>query len=451
MRRMRILSACLSARHALLALCALLAGCESIYGGSQRPNPASCLSDKDCGGTPCDPVLHACVKNRADCSAGAQFCLSAEQPICQEGVCVECTADDPCAARDRLGYDPGKHLLYCAGAAGCRECTKEAHCQTSHPGYYCDPQFTCQPCTQHEQCKSGICRLDPSLLEDPDNRAALGTCVDEAEVAVIDSGFTLPMPPKIFFRIDCPSCLQSAQFAGPRVILVGSQKVSDPASDRRLLRKVTFASGSKVTLSRVRIEAAIPYQDATLGISCEGGSTLYLRDASISSPPGKSYGIRADGCSLLDLDRVYFPSVAGPAVWVNNSSFRISNMGIDSAGSSLIENGNTLVIQNSKGSIVFSTIPGYARCAGSVSIEGSLLRSQQMPNYAGCFNRSGLCPVDIPFQTGSLLIPSAMRALEWKDKVEVSSSSELAASTTDAFGMPRSLGVKADCGWYEAP
>ena len=114
---------------------------DSSSTNSSTTGPMPCLEDDDCGGGAapfCDPAAGECVSCSAlDDPDGACASLSADEPLCVEGACVACTAENPEVCDEQL--------LLCDGEMN-----------------------ACIACSQHEQCESGACELAVGRCFAPD-------------------------------------------------------------------------------------------------------------------------------------------------------------------------------------------------------------------------------------------------------------------------------------------
>jgi len=133
--------------------------------------PAPCTVDDDCAEPMppfCDADSGQCVPCDALGAAADARCAALDPlaPLCVDGACVPCTAEDPAACDEQR--------LLCDGAT-----------------------HTCVPCTGHEQCASGACELavgqcfpsDALRLEVDGDGPADHTSISMAVSAVDEPGY----------------------------------------------------------------------------------------------------------------------------------------------------------------------------------------------------------------------------------------------------------------------
>jgi hypothetical protein len=142
-------------------------------------DPTTMSSMSMTGETETDAETEATTEPTTSGPTGCQSsdeCMDPAAPICDDEVCVGCNAvgDGDVACGDR---DPGTPA--CAEDGSCVQCTDEntGACGDTTP--FCDAATsTCVPCTYHEQCPSGACRI------------ALGSCFDPLDVHQVGDGQT---------------------------------------------------------------------------------------------------------------------------------------------------------------------------------------------------------------------------------------------------------------------
>ena len=157
-----------------------------------------CVGNEDCtdGAAPFCDAEGACV-SCSDLPDGNAACAEADggRPVCGEGTCVECTAEE-------------------AGA-----------CEGQRP--VCGVENTCDACTEHFECPDSACHLDG-----PD----VGACFDEGDVQMIANTGQL-------------NTALGALGAGDQAVLVLAGGTYGTSVDISLSAEVAILGGGGVTLA----------------------------------------------------------------------------------------------------------------------------------------------------------------------------------------------------------
>ncbi|MEM9463452.1 MAG: right-handed parallel beta-helix repeat-containing protein [Myxococcota bacterium] len=275
--------------------------------GSSSSGELACMSSEDCSGdTPICGPKGECVR----CDAvgdpdGACTEVDWRAPLCVDGRCVACTAEDTTICDGQLRI--------------------------------CEPvSNTCVDCTEHTQCGAGACRLDEGLCFPPDQVVHVDgdgeqdyMTVNEAIASFNDGALGVVV---LHERVGL------APYTEP--VFVGSSKIL----------ALIPAPGEAPSILGTGGSAGITVQDA--------GSTLYLDDLRVAGGDGS--GISCNG-ARADLRRSRIVQNASGGVLAQAScELSIENSFIGGT----IDN-DALYVQSSTASVLYSTVAASARIAAS--------------------------------------------------------------------------------------
>lgn len=454
-------------RLALWAVMGILLGtsaCEALYGNDRRDNEEYCEQDSTCTGEGkrCDPVLHRCTSVTV-CLAGATYCWDDQAPVCQGDAkpCGGCTDSAQCLERWNTGYRNGTGVerTTCfkpasASVGSCAECGEDGRqdmrCPSARPVCIAG---SCQACSRHDQCGSGICRTEEAFQESA--TAPLGSCVDDTLVTGVQTaaqlGVALGDPAKPFIKLATGDYGDvTVTQAGARILLgQGEPNLSGgvSATDQPRVQSIRATGDSRLTLSRLRIAPTSP----KTALTCDSTAALYVRDTVIAGRDSpvllESEGLLGS-CRLVDLQRVYMRRVLRAITLQGNVQYTFLNLGITDSGTSSTT--KPLITLAGSGTFAYASIQYYV--LGSIVCGGSArLRYSTLPNHltnaATCLDGAGtdsalLFKDECFLTTDSCSAPCRTQGL----------SAPSLVPATDFFGTSRvSPGTVARCGWYQPP
>lgn len=253
---------------------------------------------------------------------GHDDCTDAAAPFCEPvtGECISCAAtDDPDGAC--VGLDPGAPL--CVEGA-CVQCTAENAAVCDEQRLLCDDATnTCVPCTGHDQCASGACELAVGqcfpagdvLHVDGDGgadhstvAAAIGAVANGAHGVIVihqqDSGVSYPGATidggKIIALLGAPGELAIIQGIGVnpglRVTGAGTSVYLEAVGISNSTGTGMFVDGALAWADR----SSIVRNDGG-GIVAQNGAELTLRNAFIGGDVNDQSAIAIDGSSATIL------------------------------------------------------------------------------------------------------------------------------------------------------
>lgn len=249
--------------------------------GESSTGAQGCASNDDCPDDApfCDVEARECVSCSAlpeDERDGACRMLDADRPLCVEGACVACSAEDHGACDDA-----------------------------------CDPETkACVGCTSHEQCRgeagcnllTGTCLSEDDIVHvDPDGGAGTFPTIDEALAQLgSNDGGTL-----VLHESSDGIPTGNVVISGPRTIVLVAAPGESPALNGGLSTTVTISDGATVLVEgwEVRGAQALWIDDATVvldrttllgGLTVDNGGLLRARNSIMT-------GVASRGDSTVDI------------------------------------------------------------------------------------------------------------------------------------------------------
>lgn len=346
-----------------------------VWIGCSRFSAQRCRTDADCqrfGGAICDQTTRTCWTSPPDgsvpdligadltpmsCTTSAD-CTSPEQPIC--GATHECRScvgpsdNADCAAHDamtpRCDADTGQ-------CAACRMAMQDVDCDSATP--ICSADGSCQKCSAHAQCSSGVCKLDG---------ASAGACAAASEIAYVDNKGVTPMvcaqtgthdgssPATAFCDVQAgvdsnkPYVLVAGHLGAPysKLLISSSKVVSIIGPGQGVAQPATIYdatnAGVAVSLTGAGITASVTLDGMEIGdrtnvttqdgVLCSAASgavgRLTVRRTTIQRS-GK-FGVNASGCDVTCDGAIIGPGNGTGGIILSSSDATIVNSLIDNNG-----------------------------------------------------------------------------------------------------------------------
>jgi hypothetical protein len=308
-----------------------------------------CTADNQCAHYPDRPVCQTTSGLCVGCVDSVKDCAAAARPICVANACAACGDDLACASRsaatpacDRSG-------------GGCVECTEDRHCAIAGKPI-CDVQSRkCVRCTADAQCVKKL-GMDPGVCMSHED----GRCATAAETVFVQSipqcatGVGMGMAG----TAGMPYC--SAQ-DGITAALAGSRPLV-------VLRGPTdrwaYSSAGKLTV----VGQGGKVVGAGVGVRVSGGE-LYLRGLTVSASGATGTGVVAENGAILRMNRCLVENNGAGGISVNNAGFDIVN---------------TIIANNDPG----ETAPGTGITFGGVYLSGAAGKPQRFLNNTVVNNRA---------------------------------------------------------------
>lgn len=359
--------------------------------------------------------------------------------------------------------------LGCEAAEGCEapapppECQRNDDCGPAAKGPICDRgSGTCRACAAHSECASGVCRDDESIAAP----VALGRCVPEAMVAIVDGGRCAPgqadgsaqrpyceVQEAVAARFSFISVkprerstpYKAITVSGGSVAIFGPRRDADPQA---VLGGVTVGGAStQLLLSDLAIQ-----QEGGTAVACSEAElqlfraiVAYSRDG-VSSTAGCR--LRIDRSRLAQNARAALRTATTARHRVTNTLFVQNGRGFDAADRL---NQSDIVIDlgsNQSGNVFsFNTVSGnegFVSCRGGQSLRNSILAGKRAPL------RDQSCVLQQVY-VGDEETPRLDRqfALTRDSQCCVDSAQADATVSVDYDGSPRPQGLGYDMGCYE--
>ncbi|MCA9708086.1 MAG: hypothetical protein KDK70_19700, partial [Myxococcales bacterium] len=317
--------------------------------------PQPCLEDADCASDSarpyCDPVqgmCAACDQAPDDATADAACAaLDPSVPLCVGGGCVACTSENTSVCDERL--------LICDEAA-----------------------MACVPCTEHEQCESGVCDLlaeEPSCF-DPDNAFDVG--VNRRYLTITDALAAVEMMTldRALLRLHGEGMMDHFTESVPidfGVVAIIAADDDQPrwSNSGDMAPPILSVTGTdtRVYLDGIRLSGS--QSSVSPGITCTGASIGIRRSRIVANTGG---GIDAtDGC-VLDLQTSFVGGDANDvdAIYVEDSTltmlYTTVGAGFGNARALTCNNPSSVTVRNS---IMVSRDGGELDCSTAISISNA--------------------------------------------------------------------------------
>ena len=301
---------------------------SSTTGSSESTGPVPCTEHAECtdAATPlCEPELGECVA----CDAfgdGDEACaeLDAGSPLCVDGTCVSCTAEDTsvCDAQD----------LVCDEASG-----------------------SCERCTEHDQCASGACDV------------AMGRCFGPLNVLDVGDGQTYATIAAALNEVDTQG------FDSAVLVLHAGSDFNESA---------TVSSG---TLAFIAAEGESPQWVNTSAmaptLTVTGATTrVYVQGLRLAQN-GNDVGLLADDGAVVDVRQSRVVQNSGGGVVAQaGADVYLENCFVGSLGGVTgvsIQDATANVLYSTISASTFGTTPALSCLAPkSVTIRNSIIVSQ---------------------------------------------------------------------------
>lgn len=448
----------------LLSLCGCEAALADLYGSFSTATPDYCDDGTDprCSqrtsedGQPwaCDVLLRRCLPHNS-CIDEVRSCQSAALPVCVQGRCMPCAVeptlgDAECAARAVQRRDTRERCV----AGACVECRENGNCPAEQP--VCRAQ-SCTSCRAHDECESGVCRLDSSFWESA--AARTGTCVDSSAVAYVHAdvaasgtgdraspfattGDALQAQRPFLYLLPAVKTYGAVDISDRSVVVIGG---SDGGSVPRIaaLRVQT----GKLTASRIALAPDV----GQVGAVCRQQGTLVLRHVEVTGPSGPARGVVAStGCTHLEVTASRISQIQGTgiAVQASEGTYRIVNSAIRYCGSTNPRYGSAAVVlsSGSRGTFAFNTL--YQNLDAVECGSG-----QQLDNFIAVSGAINGCSVDRSGDLGADLDPVRLDLADTpRNRACCIDQASTDPSVADDFlGLPRPSGASPDRGYLERP
>lgn len=436
-------------------------------------NPTACAADEVC-----DRVKKRCISSSGTCASSGS-CISESAAFCNAGFCVGCNALDASATEadqrcDEWSRQRGGNQRLCIGGA-CKECRSNADCWRPGKTFCNQANNSCVGCVRDADCSAAgsmICRTDESMLGTGELLTKIGECVEGKDVAYVKNqlgGCSETAANAGTFAN--PYCqIQTAIAKGTSFIRVlgGSSDYNPILVNRDSLQRVivygsgqgnlnfqaaTVSNGAWLTLHDIGIKAT----DLEAAIQCDTKGRLTVRRVLISAAGVIRYGIRADQCSQVTIERTKIDGVSAHGIWINGGSqHRVVNNAITRSGTAFIKTALRIGPGVTNSIFAFNTVTGNTAgvlCEAEQMVSDSIIQGNDSYNISGCnierVVTMGAMLVDVsaagadPRLTGdSMTMP-----------LVVDKAMQLPASvppvTEDYFGNPRPAGGGLDIGFHE--
>lgn len=402
-------------------------------------------------GLVCDKVTHQCTAAVSGSCMSPAMCPSPLAASCVSGMCVPCSADNACEAWSVANSSP-QILHSCMAPGTCVECSNRAHCtDVNRP--ICDTVTNRCTCLINSDCSSGIC--------DKPN----GQCVASDQIVYVDNRVCPSMGNG---SQATPYCTVASALASnkPYISVAGSTKsygsiaistgniviigAGRDSSTPTRFDSVTV-SGGILSISSVQIVAA----SKDPAVTCNGFSSLYLRDSIVSNNTGR--GIDAEGCGIFYTDRSRVTSAysgirVGSVSGKSTTTFRISNTAVVASGNVIAEPYGVVLNNNAQGFFGFNTLTGNQggiNCSAMSpqNISDSIIAGNSPPAVTSCSSariiQSG---VDLEVGMEPKLKDTANNSACCIDKGLLTAPEIV---PTDYYGIPRPQGFGYDIGFHE--
>lgn len=338
-----------------------------------KPNPNRCCTDEaDCAaaelpvGSTCATGL-VCRGNQCiaePCSASNE--CEASAPYCVAEFCAEsCTDDAQCP-----GFGQSTDKPFCIDGQ-CVECRDSASGDCPAAAPVCDAS-ACRVCQAHSECPLGVCAAD-------------GTCVDAADVALVDPAGSdtsncdqavpcsltrafavTPARKYLLLRPGTYANTSTVLVTGPQRWIIGSG--TRPTITRSTQGPIfTIDEGTDVTFENVQISGATgTTTPAGRGIDCPldppGARTVRLRDVTIAQHADS--GVRSQGCTVHAFRSNFVDNGAigmdlrDSNGTVDRCTFAGNQLGAISFDDGIFELTNSFIYRNGGGISFYSTSTG---------------------------------------------------------------------------------------------
>jgi len=442
-----------------------------------KPNPAvCCVSAEDCSSIgvsdtsrDCSAGLacqdHSCVEPTCTTSADC----SGNTPVCTNGTCVACDAQNACPMSELCKTDDGT----------CVACLTSTDCAAADP--VCDAASnTCRSCKLDSECSSGACADDGTCVPednivylDPAGTGAAGTCTRATPCNTLSLAIAtantlrnhIVLATGNYTDTAATINISSVRTSAQTVVVHGAQSTLTAAAGGEpiifiddvatTIQDVTFTGGSvnvqtgtgSVTIARSTFENA-------QGVLA-GSGLLTLVNVKIVAKAGR-FGIGMNSTSHVKLEGGVLQGGVS-AISDNNDGGNIDVTNMMVFGTT----GTALDIANTTGAIRFSTIVGAPtaiaglKCNLNFVVQSSIIWDLQ----SSAVPVTGACPISTSI-VGPVPIAGSMSA-DPKFVDATNNDFHIAAGspaidlvpagpTVDFEGDPRPQGPRFDVGADEA-
>lgn len=462
----------------------------ALSGGSclsaATDNPANCtIADHMCSNEEvCDTDKQMCVPKKLSCTDSSACSFTVPACPALTHICTACSADTECKSWSMThnmfsGSAQAPKFNYCKSAK-CNECSPDVM-DTPEGSMHCpDPlnkicdktSFTCRGCVSDGDCNSGICRKSGDFPEtSPVNGLQTGQCVPASEIAYAsnnasgctDTGTNSKTTPfcsvdkailngKRYINLTQGGSYPALTVTGGNVVIAG---VGRDSSTPAVFPSISLTGAGTLTVSGLQVTA-----NATAGISCRGGSTLYVRDVVVTNKMG-GRGIDAEqDCAKLYVDRTRINGTYGYGIVVGGAGattvdYSITNTAITSAGSPSGEEYALYLGAKSSpaGFFAFNTFTSNLRgviCLSARTLSSSIIQANTGSQVDGpCVTGPTVIVTgaDLAAGTEPKLLDTPNNAAKVIDKGMMPSGNIVVP--TDYYGVPRPQGGGYDIGYQE--